>query len=103
MYPWGFSYGFDPYGEYGGYGGAYAQAGTGALRLIVQPTSASVYVDGYYAGIVDDFDGMFQRLSLEPGPHRIEIASPGFEPLTVDVNIRDWDTTTFRGRLAQMK
>ena len=38
-----------------------------------RPRDAAVYVDGYYAGIVDDFDGVFQRLTLEVGPHRIEL------------------------------
>ena len=27
---------------------------------------AEVYVDGYYAGTVDDFDGRYQELQLEP-------------------------------------
>ena len=30
-----------------------------------------IYVDGYYAGIVDDFDGTFQRLYMPPGQHEI--------------------------------
>ena len=33
-----------------------------AVRLEVTPKEAEVYVDGYYAGIVDDFNGTFQRL-----------------------------------------
>src|ERR1035437_4172470 len=31
------------------------------VHLKVTPRDAAVYVDGYYAGIVDDFDGLFQR------------------------------------------
>ena len=49
----------------------------GALRLKVKPVEASVYVDGYYVGVVDDFDGVFQRLRLEPGPHHLEIRAAG--------------------------
>jgi hypothetical protein len=30
-----------------------------------------VYVDGFYAGVVDDFDGVFQRLPLTPGGHEV--------------------------------
>ena len=29
----------------------------GDVRLMVRPRDAAVYVDGYYAGVVDDFDG----------------------------------------------
>ena len=35
-------------------------------------------MDGYYAGIVDDFDGTFQRLRLPPGQHEIQIYLSGF-------------------------
>src|SRR5262245_7934286 len=45
----------------------------GDVRLQVRPREAQVFVDGYYAGIVDDFDGIFQRLTLTVGPHEIEI------------------------------
>ena len=46
-----------------------------------------MYVDGYYAGIVDDFDGRFQRLALEAGPHEIEVSAPGVEPQVFDVYV----------------
>ena len=47
-----------------------------AIRLQVTPRDASVYVDGYAAGVVDDYDGVFQRLRLVPGPHEIVIYHP---------------------------
>jgi len=59
----------------------------GDVRLEVRPREAAVYVDGYYAGIVDDFDGVFQRLTLEAGRHRIEIELPGFETRAFDVAV----------------
>lgn len=65
----------------------------GSLRLKVKPRDAQVYVDGYFVGVVDEFDGIFQRLQLEAGPHRIEVRAPGFENLAIDVQIR-WDRTT---------
>ena len=37
------------------------------LRINVKPREASVYVDGYFAGRVEDFDGAFQRLHATPG------------------------------------
>jgi hypothetical protein len=37
----------------------------------VSPRETEVFVDGYYAGAVDDFDGFFQRLRLPPGAHEV--------------------------------
>jgi hypothetical protein len=106
-WPWGyggvgFGYYSDYYGPYGYYDpfgyGAYPPATStyppeGSLRLKVKPRAAQVYVDGYFVGVVDEFDGIFQRLQLEAGPHRIEVRAPGFENLAIDVQIR-WDRTT---------
>ena len=66
----------------------------GYLRLRVQPRTADVYVDGEYAGVVDDFGGTTQRL-LPAGPHRVEISASGYAPITVDVRIPANDTVTF--------
>jgi hypothetical protein len=49
-----------------------------AVRLEVTPSDAEVYVDGYYAGRVDEFDGMLQRLRVEPGQHEITIYRDGY-------------------------
>ena len=51
--------------------------GLGAIRTLVNPKRAEVYVDGYYAGIVDDFDGTFQKLYLAPGEHVVELRLEG--------------------------
>ena len=48
------------------------------MRLDVTPQNAEVYVDGYYAGVVDDFDGMLQRLRVEPGQHEITLYLEGY-------------------------
>jgi hypothetical protein len=45
--------------------------------LQVTPREAEVFVDGYYAGTVDSFDGTFQRLHVEPGDHQLEVFMPG--------------------------
>ena len=84
-YPWwssGFYGGYYAYDPWLGWYPTYDTTGSaggpgsddaGAVRLKVKPVEASVYVDGYYVGVVDDFDGVFQRLRLEPGPHHLEI------------------------------
>ena len=49
-----------------------------SVQFDVTPRQAEVFVDGYYAGIVDDFDGMFQRLRVEPGQHEITLYLDGY-------------------------
>jgi hypothetical protein len=87
---YGYRYGSPYSGRVYGYSvprGYGARRYYGDVRLEVRPREAAVYVDGYYAGIVDDFDGVFQRLTLEAGPHRIEIELPGFETRAFDVSV----------------
>jgi hypothetical protein len=68
----------------------------GGLRITGFPRDAQVFADGYYVGIVNDFDGIFQAVNLEAGPHRIEIVEPGYEGIEFDVMIQPGRTTTFR-------
>jgi PEGA domain-containing protein len=49
-----------------------------AMRIEVTPHEAEVYLDGYYAGIVDDFNGAFQRLRARPGQHEIVLYLDGY-------------------------
>ena len=127
MFGFGYSYLYDPfwlsyggYPDYGygyGYGGGYGddyglgygwgtgsgyaspQRLMGSLKLKVKPAQATVYVDGYYSGRVDDFDGTLQKLRLEPGPHRIEISALGFKSISFEVNIRAGESINFQGEL----
>jgi hypothetical protein len=66
FYPWSgyYPWGFYPYGFY-------RYDDSASVRIQATPRDAEVFVDGYYAGVVDDYDGMFQRLRLAPGPHDI--------------------------------
>lgn len=48
------------------------------LRIQATPRETEVYVDGARAGIVDDYDGIFQRLHLTPGDHEITLYLAGF-------------------------
>jgi PEGA domain len=70
---------------------------TGRLRLDLQVDSvAQLYVDGYYVGTWEDFNG---ELELEAGPHTIEIRASGYEPLALDVKIAPNRAITYRGAL----
>jgi hypothetical protein len=75
----------------------------GSVRLKVKPSNASVFVDGYYAGIVDDFDNSFQKLSVALGKHRIEISAPGYQPLIVEIDVVDFDTINYQGQLEPIR
>ena len=89
-----YGYGSAPYGYYSVVPGrAY-----GAVRIVDAPRDAQVFVDGYYAGVVDDYDGVFQHLNLEPGVHRIAIEAPGWPPVEFDVRVVPGETITYRAR-----
>jgi hypothetical protein len=72
------------------------------LRLKIKPREAEVYVDGYSVGIVDDFDGVFQRLHVESGPHRVEVRAAGYEALAFDVRITPNHSTVYQGDLKKI-
>jgi hypothetical protein len=70
----------------------------GYLRLDVEPESAQVYVDGYYAGTVADFRRSGGR-ALDSGPHRVEFRADGFDSQSVELQIRANDVLAYRGTL----
>jgi hypothetical protein len=89
-------YGFGPwYPPYYGYGRGYYDV-SAALRLQVSPRETEVFIDGYYAGRVDDFDGVFQRLHLEAGDHDLELYLPGYRSVQQKVYLQPG--RTFRVR-----
>ena len=65
---------FGPWGPFP-YGIRYEERGS--IRIQVKPEETEVYVDGYYAGVVDSYDGFFQRLHLPAGEHEIELRLEG--------------------------
>lgn len=96
FYPVPYTPWYYPYGYYPPYGYPYLYESYGSVRLDVDQKDASVLVDGFYVGIVDDFDGIFQRLNLKVGRHHIEIAAVGYETLVFEVNILAGRTITYR-------
>ena len=63
------------------YGYPYRFAAESNVRLDIKPKQAAVYVDGYFAGQVDDFDGVFQRLHVTPGQHELIVYLAGYHSL----------------------
>ena len=62
----------------------------------MSPREAEVFVDGYYAGTVDDFDGTFQRLHVEPGDHDLEVFLPGHRSYQQKVYLQPGKTFNVR-------
>jgi hypothetical protein len=74
----------------GPYGGPYPYPGyrvagpEAQVKIKVGPDAvknAAVYVDGYFAGVVDEFDGAFQSLRVVPGQHEIVVYLEGFRSI----------------------
>jgi hypothetical protein len=98
-YGWGYPYYGGAYGYgYPYYGGAYGYGygyppyygpvvydNTGSARLQVTPRNTQVYVDGYFAGVVDEFDGYLQRLNVGIGEHELQLYLDGHRPFTQKV------------------
>jgi hypothetical protein len=74
---------------------------TGGVQLDVQPWRAGVFVDGVYAGRVDDFNGYYQHLEIVAGPHQIVIVERGYQPLVIDADVVPGETITYRGTLGR--
>ena len=87
LYWW---YPYAPFGYgYGAFDGA-------SLRVQVTPRDTEVFIDNYYAGTADDFDGLFQRLHVEPGAHDITLYREGYRTIRQRIYIQP--TGTFRLR-----
>ncbi len=97
--PYAYPYGFAPHpaSYYGGY--AYSSA----VRLEVEPEETEVYVDGYYTGIVDSYDGFLQRLRLPPGEHEIELYLEGYESIRQTLYLAPGETYRIRHEMQPLQ
>jgi hypothetical protein len=98
LYPYGYWYP-DPYYYGPRY---YYYDDTASIRMEVTPRQTEVYVDGYYAGIVDDFDGTFQRLNLEPGEHDVTLFLPGHRPYNQRIYLQPRSTFRIRQTMERL-
>ena len=101
-YPYPYYYGGYPYPYY--YGAPYSAYDdtVGDIRTQVTPKDAEIYVDGYYAGTADDFDGIFQRLHTEAGGHSITIQLDGYRTVTQNVYVSPRSTTDVKLSLEKL-
>lgn len=98
---WGWYPGWYPgfYSMYPQYPGYFYGRSYSSARIQATPKNAEVYIDGYYTGIVDDFDGVFQRLDTPPGEHEVEIYLDGYKPFRQKVLFRPGETLKLRAAL----
>jgi PEGA domain len=96
--PWyGYQYPYPPYPY-----GYTAYEPDASVRLEVKPKQAEVYVDGYYAGIVDDFDGTFQRLRVSPGEHELELWLDGYHTVRQKVHLSQDNTFRIKYQMEKL-
>jgi hypothetical protein len=76
-------------------------APVGGVQLDIDPRRAQVFVDGTYAGLVEEFSGYFHHLELPAGPHDISVVASGYEPLSFHVIVSPGATLTQRAMLAR--
>jgi len=102
-FPWGYGpYWYGPYwyGSYDGYYGGYYDSTS--VKFDVKPKNTSVFVDGYYAGIVADFGGWFQSLDVAPGAHVIALWNQGFKTVTQNVYVQRGQQLKMRYDMVQL-
>jgi hypothetical protein len=95
-YGFGYGYGYGyGYGQYPYYWPARYDV-TGAARLQVSPKQTQIFVDGYFVGTADKFDGAFQRLRVEAGEHELEFYLEGYRTAKQPVLFRREGTITIK-------
>jgi len=75
---------------------------TGLFRLSVTPLTAHVLVDGYDVGSAGDIEAQ-HGLTLDAGPHRIEIRAPGYDTVIVNVQIAPFATIGYHVALEPVR
>jgi hypothetical protein len=92
-----------PYYGYGYPYWAYNDSSTdGSLKTEITPKEAQVYVDGYYAGVADDFDGAFKRLHATPGGHAITLHLEGYRTVTQNLYVRPDSTVKVKETMEKL-
>jgi hypothetical protein len=87
--------GWGPYGWFPPIASAFGRPYS-SLRLQIDPRETEVFIDGYYAGIVDDFDGFMQRLHVEAGEHTIQLYVTGHRTAEQKVYLQPGGTLRIR-------
>ena len=98
-YPW-YPFGYWYPAPY--YYGPYYYDNSASLQLQVTPRQTEVFVDGHFAGVVDNFDGTFQRLHVEPGEHELQLFLAGHKSVTQHIYVQPRGTFRVKYTMEQL-
>ncbi len=100
---YGPGYGF---GGYGSFGNRTERSHLGAVRIEVNPKKSrediQVFLNGAYAGVVDNFDGSAQRLYLVPGEYELELRLDGYDSIRMTLYASAGTTHKIRGEMKRL-
>ena len=69
-----------------------AETSEARLTLRVSPPDASIYLDGEFLGLAEDWADFY----LSPGSHRIDVVRPGYESVDETVDLEPGETEELR-------
>lgn len=72
------------------------------VRVIAAPKDAGVYVDGFYAGTVHDFNDWFQGLPVTPGGHQITLYLEGYRTVRQSLYVAPGSTVKLRETMERL-
>jgi len=105
-YPYGYAYPYPPPTYNYNYQtppqssqGTTSATATGGMSFEITPNTAQIFVDGAYAGTVDDFTPSSQPLTLSPGRHHIEVRAPDYRTMTFDTDVVPGQVVPYRGTM----
>ena len=104
-YPFGIGYGgYAPYEtapNAAQSSGIAPAADSGLVRLSGTPGEAQVLVDSYFVGTLADIEAV-RPLTIEAGPHRLEIRAPGYQSTAIDIRVTPHEMLTYRAALDRL-
>lgn len=71
------------------------------IKLNVTPERAAVFVDGAFAGTVNQFRGVGRAMLVAPGNHHIKIDLAGYRPFETDVTLLARQKITIKADLVE--
>jgi hypothetical protein len=75
------------------------EGGSAALKIMVAPDSAAVFVDGVFEGPAVQFGGIGRTLRLAPGKHVVKITQSGYLDYVTNVELEANQRQTIENRL----
>jgi PEGA domain len=78
-----------------------SETNLGGLSFEITPSNAELFVDNMRVGTVGDFTPTTQPLGVEAGHHHVEIRAPGYQTMSLDVDIIAGQVIPYQGSLEQ--